>query len=143
MQPDGHRINGEGKTVINLKLSRRKERSGIGAQITKYRLDAGMTQTDLAKKMGVTCAMVSYLEIGNHPPKKKSIRKVCDALDITEACLYGIVGEWRIGQGGRMICPYCGRGQLRTKYDIEKSGYSLDQIRFCIFCGREVRADDD
>ena len=126
----------------NLKKSRPKARSGLGAQITKFRLAAGLSQTELGEKTGMTCAMVSYLERGKHEPTERSIRKICTALDITEACLYGIPSEWRLGLGGRMICPYCGKGQLHTKREVEQCGYQLDQIRYCIFCGREVKQDD-
>ncbi len=126
----------------NPKKSRPKARSGIGAQITKFRLAAGLSQIELAEKMGTTCAMISYMERGKHEPTERTIQKICNALNITETCLHGIVGEWRLGHGGRMICPYCGKGQLRTKRDVEQYGYSLDQIRYCIFCGREVRSDD-
>ncbi len=126
----------------NPKKSRPKARSGIGAQITKYRLAAGLNQTELAERMGMTCAMVSYLELSKHEPTERSVKKICAALGITKECLYGITGEWRLGPGGRMICPYCGKGQLCTRHEVEHYGYQLDQIRFCIFCGREVKPDD-
>lgn len=128
--------------MTNPKKSRPKERSGIGARITKFRLAAGLTQTELGEKTGMTCAMISYIERGKHEPIERTIRKICTALDITESCLHDAAGEWRLGHGGRVICPYCGKGQLLTVRDIEHYGYQLGQIRFCTFCGREVKPDD-
>lgn len=112
--------------------------SNIGAQITKYRTAAGLSQTQLSKMIGTSCNMISYWESGRHQPNRRSVKRLCEALNVTEACLYGIAGEWRV-VGGRVVCPYCGKGQLHTKREIEQFGYRLEQIRFCIFCGREVR----
>lgn len=54
----------------------------IGANIKKYRLEHGWTQTELGKKLGISCKTVSAYESDTQNPKPQTIRKFADALGI-------------------------------------------------------------
>lgn len=46
------------------------------------RLRAGVTQTELAEKIGVSTASISHWETGRHSPKSGDIVKLADALNV-------------------------------------------------------------
>ena len=46
----------------------------------KARLVAGLTQTELAKRLGVSCASVSQWENGNNLPSVKRLQTVAETL---------------------------------------------------------------
>lgn len=46
------------------------------------RLRAGVTQTELAEKIGVSTASISHWETGRHSPKSGDIAKLADALNV-------------------------------------------------------------
>ena len=51
--------------------------------IRRYRLKAGMHQTDLGKALGVTAQAVSKWELGKAEPDKGSIETMCNLFGIT------------------------------------------------------------
>ena len=55
----------------------------IGKKIRKFRQRQGMTQHDLAEKIGVTEKQISKIETGIHYPKFENFVKILDALDIS------------------------------------------------------------
>ena len=54
----------------------------IGKQIKKYRVLRGMTQNDLAEKIGLTEKQISKIETGVHYPKFENFVKIMDILNI-------------------------------------------------------------
>ena len=57
----------------------------------RARLIAGMTQAELAEKLGVTTVSIHKWESGKGLPKAKRIREVADALNTTASELLGEV----------------------------------------------------
>ncbi len=55
----------------------------IGKRIRKFRQRQGLTQHDLAEKIGVTEKQISKIETGVHYPKFENFVKILDSLDIT------------------------------------------------------------
>lgn len=57
---------------------------GIGENIKKKRKEAGLTQYELSTRLGVSPAMISQYESGARNPKRETLLKIANALDITE-----------------------------------------------------------
>ena len=55
----------------------------IGKKIRKFRQKLGMTQHDLAEKVGVTEKQISKIETGIHYPKFENFVKILDSLKIS------------------------------------------------------------
>lgn len=54
----------------------------IGETIRKYRAQAGMSQTALAEKIGVTQQQIEKWENGKRRPKLDALKKIAAALKI-------------------------------------------------------------
>lgn len=52
------------------------------------RIKAGMTQGELAKKVGVTTRYISCIETKGNKPSPKVMEKIADALDVTVQDLF-------------------------------------------------------
>lgn len=52
----------------------------IGDRIKQARVEAGLSQGDLAKRIGVSRQRVSQIEEGCHTPQSRTIKKITDAL---------------------------------------------------------------
>lgn len=57
-------------------------RQVVGENVRKYRLEAGMTQEQVAEKMGVDRAYVSSLELGQRNPTIITLWHASLALDV-------------------------------------------------------------
>lgn len=57
--------------------------SRIGANMKISRLSAGLTQTELAKKIGVTHSAISYWENGVNIPNVADCIKIADVLNVS------------------------------------------------------------
>lgn len=54
----------------------------IGEQIKKFRIRKGMTQNDLAEKIGLTEKQISKIETGVHYPMFENFVKIMDVLGV-------------------------------------------------------------
>lgn len=61
----------------------------VGKRIRKIRLMRGMTQTELAKEIGVEFQQVQKYEVGTNRVSASRLVKIADALDTTIAILFG------------------------------------------------------
>lgn len=52
---------------------------GVSRNIRSARKDAGLTQEQLAKRVGVTVQAISYLELGRADPRLNTLRKIARA----------------------------------------------------------------
>lgn len=55
---------------------------GIGRAILRYRKEAGLTQTDLANRAGVTQSEISYWERGEREPSLHDVQRLEVALGV-------------------------------------------------------------
>lgn len=55
----------------------------IGEKIRKFRVKQGLTQHDLAEKIGVTEKQISKIETGVHYPKFENFVRILDSLNIS------------------------------------------------------------
>ena len=61
---------------------RNKPRRTTNTPIAQARINAGLTQQQLAEKIGVSQKMISAWEAGYRNPKLETVRKLADALGI-------------------------------------------------------------
>ena len=64
---------------------------GLGEKIKYLRLEKGLTQPELAEKVGVSPGMISIWENNINEPKASYIKSLSLALEVTSDYLLGIV----------------------------------------------------
>ena len=60
----------------------------IGSAIKSARKKAGLTQYELAERVGITQTSLSQIENGAINPSPKTQKKICEVLNISEPLLY-------------------------------------------------------
>jgi len=73
----------------SLKLSDEEHRKQFGARIKSTRKSLGLTQADLAKKIGVTKQAITTYETGILEPSFRNLIKLSRALNVTTDWLLG------------------------------------------------------
>jgi len=70
--------------------SGKKRPTGIGKRIRIARVTAGLTQSELAQKIGVTSAMISSWETGSRAcTNVRTLERIAEALQTNPAALAG------------------------------------------------------
>jgi transcriptional regulator with XRE-family HTH domain len=64
-------------------------RQALGARIRRYRLEKGLTQTQLGKLVGVSQRVVAYYEVRGVSPPPELLLRICDALKVPVEELFG------------------------------------------------------
>jgi len=60
-----------------------KERKvALGRNLQRIRKEKGLTQEQLAEKLGITLTYMGYFEIGHRVPNLKMLAKIADILDV-------------------------------------------------------------
>ena len=67
----------------------RKERKMVGKHIKTFREDLGITQKELANRLGVTQPTVGNWEAGIREPRTKQLLKIAQELGVSVADLLG------------------------------------------------------
>jgi transcriptional regulator with XRE-family HTH domain len=65
----------------------------IGARIKELRRKAGLTQEELAERVGLDSRHLSRLEVGRHFPSLQSLERIAAALDVPLAEFFQFPGE--------------------------------------------------
>jgi len=60
----------------------------IGNAIKQVRIHFGLSQVDMSERTGISQTSISQIEGGVKNPSKRSIKLICEALEIPEAILY-------------------------------------------------------
>ena len=81
----------------------------IGERIAIARKNAGLTQTDVAKKLNLSVSMVSAWESGIRTPKLDTILRICnaigcDASEILNTVVFSTDTETEVEEH-RLLCP--------------------------------------
>ena len=64
-------------------------KQSLGDQIRRYRLEKGLTQTQLGKKIGVSQRVVAYYEVKGISPPPELLVRIADALKVSTDTLLG------------------------------------------------------
>jgi len=83
---------------------------GIGARLTELRLQANLSQKDLAERIGVPVANIGFWERTNTPPSSKALPRLAEELGTT-------VEELLTGKNGKKRHRGGPPGRLRETFD--------------------------
>ena len=61
--------------------------SALGKRVRQQRLAAGMTQDELARKVGVSCSFIGHIERGEKKASIETVVALCNALQIAPTIL--------------------------------------------------------
>lgn len=64
-------------------------KQSLGDRIRRYRLEKGLTQTQLGKKIGVSQRVVAYYEVKGISPPPELLVRIADALKVSTDTLLG------------------------------------------------------
>lgn len=64
-----------------------------GERIKKLRKEKGMTQKELAKKLGISASQIGNYENGYRNPKLSTVRKIAEALEVPVSKITGMIPE--------------------------------------------------
>ena len=73
---------------INITKRDRKELKRIVTKIKEFRIALGMTQSELAAKMGVSQATIGMWETGDRMPRASKLQKLAEILGCTVSDLF-------------------------------------------------------
>jgi ribosome-binding protein aMBF1 (putative translation factor) len=79
---EGRRRRRRRNAALRKEEARLAPYQGLARIITKHRLDAGMTQLELAERMGTSHSAVSRIESGWHTAKPETLSRLAEALDM-------------------------------------------------------------
>ena len=71
----------------------------IGERIKEFRLKAGLTQSELAAKLGIPYQSIGQWERGLRSPKIETLQKIAEALGVEPWELMGYDGSIRVDTG--------------------------------------------
>ena len=71
-------------------------KKNISKNISKYREAAGISQKDLAKKLGVVPSRISNWETGANCPTIDILFEVCEILNVSINDIYGVYPDSKI-----------------------------------------------
>ena len=82
-------------------------------RLKEKRVEAGLTQTELAKRAGVTARTIQNYELGNRKPANMEvIQKIADAL--------GTTTEYLLGSSGTYVVEAHEKGGSKAARDIDE-----------------------
>lgn len=64
-------------------------KQSLGARIRRYRVEKGLTQTQLGKLVGVSQRVVAYYEVKGVSPPPELLIRIADALKVSIEALFG------------------------------------------------------
>jgi ribosome-binding protein aMBF1 (putative translation factor) len=79
---EGRRLQARRNAAIRAEEARLAPYQGLARIIIKHRSDAGMTQQELADRMGTSHSAVSRIESGWHTAKPETLSRLAEALDM-------------------------------------------------------------
>jgi transcriptional regulator with XRE-family HTH domain len=64
-------------------------KQSLGSRIRRFRLERGLTQTQLGKLVGVSQRVVAYYEVKGVSPPPELLTRIADALKVSIEALFG------------------------------------------------------
>lgn len=92
----------------------------IGNRIRKYREELGLSQTQLAERIGISNSRVSNWEQGINRPDADMLAEICKALNVSPSLLLGVqlTSEELNDKERKVIHAYRKKTELQYAIDI-------------------------
>ena len=97
----------------------------LGKKIRRYRDGLGLTQAELASRLGLTYSSVSQWESGRAVPRTPVIRQLADLFDTTVSELMGEEADTSAIKGTSRMVPLLGYAHMG---DFEDEGDLADEV---------------
>lgn len=97
--------------------------NAIGLRIRDLRLSKGLTQEEIATKMGVSIAFLSRVERGRARINLARLSELCNILEVSEGqILNGVVPEkpGYLNREFQRLIKTCPKGKLKLIYKVAK-----------------------
>lgn len=107
----------------------------IGERIAIARKNAGLTQTDVAKKLNLSVSMVSAWESGIRTPKLNTIIRICNAIgcdtsEILNTMDFSTNAETEVEEH-RLLCPMKKGAEENRVCDKERCAWYFPSSQNC------------
>lgn len=107
----------------------------IGERIAIARKNAGLTQTDVAKKLNLSVSMVSAWESGIRTPKLDTILRICNAIgcdtsEILNTVDFSTNAETEVEEH-RLLCPMKKGSEENRVCDKERCAWYFPSSQNC------------
>ena len=109
-----------------------------------------LSQNALSELVGISTPMIGYYERGISRPRPENMKKLADALCVSEAWLqyetgpvFPKVGRWITQKGhprGMLYCDRCKKGSGWTRKSLDE--YGLPDPRCCPWCGAVMMEEE-
>ena len=100
----------------------------VGEKIQKYRLKRGLTQEQLAEKVGISQKYLSRIEQGYHNPRFDMITRISSALSVPTDALAKELGDDDISVFIEGIKPNIEKMSAKKREYLKKSIELLDML---------------
>ena len=131
---------------------RRQWRLEFGARLAQARIDAGLTQSELARKVGMHANMVGSYEQGAHEPTANALARLCGETGASADAVLGLEARWPnatpfdegIIREEIVRCGDCKFGTPSGGFDYVNCLFDKENMRtFSDFCSKGIRKEDD
>ena len=107
----------------------------IGERIAIARKNAGLTQTDVAKKLNLSVSMVSAWESGIRTPKLDTILRICNAIgcdtsEILNTVDFSTDAEMKVEEH-KLLCPMKKGSEENRVCDKERCAWYFPSSQNC------------
>ena len=94
----------------------------FGAAARDARLRLGLTQADVAERVGIAMEVYSRMERGRMLPRAQNLRRLCDVLSVSADVLLGV------GPGPSLVPPRAPPGQQEESAELRRLLRTLREL---------------
>jgi transcriptional regulator with XRE-family HTH domain len=114
---------------------RKKDRPPLGLRLTELRQAAGLTQIQLADKLGVHPSNIGFWELSGTPPRGEVLPKMANALGVSVDALLGVTAPKPKRQAAK--------GRLQSVFEAASKLPRRQQEKVAEFVGAFVKQHAD
>lgn len=118
----------------------------IGESIRKARNDMGLTQSELARRVGLATVTIRQYENGSREPRLDTIKQIATALDVQPEYFLPVLRGEDVGltMGKKIIFPDTNKQALKiVKHNLENPDVTINEKTEAIKRVAEMRTHDD
>jgi transcriptional regulator with XRE-family HTH domain len=94
----------------------------LGGAARTARLRLGLTQSDVAERVGMAMEVYSRLERGRMLPRTQTLKRLCDVLQVSSDTLLGV------GRGGTPLTPVTRKPEREDPLELRRMTRKLREL---------------